>query len=198
MLMRTLVIGAVAWGFLSCAPVLSAWADGEETSRIAPEQMDGLVKRFRYVAPGLLCGGQPEPGALTILKKGGVRTIIDLRDSAHSTRNEEQVAKLLGLTYYNIPLSHHEKISSETITKYLSIVNDPQQQPVFMHCRAGRDRTAAMIAVYRLNKEGWTASKSYEEMVSSGFHTHFKELTTSVFDYAAQLGRPEKVPVFDD
>src|SRR4029453_10395332 len=138
----------------------------EESPRIAAEKMQGLVKRFRYVGPGLLCGGEPEPGALTIMKKGGVKTVIDLRDSNRSTRNEQQVARSLGLAYYNIPLSHRSKISSQAITKYLSIVNDPEQQPVFMHCHAGRDRTAAMIALYRLNKDGWTATKSYEEMVS--------------------------------
>jgi len=197
-LKRTLLIGAIACGLLSWAPWLPVSADADERSRIEPEKMDGLVKRFRYVSPGLLCGGQPAPGALTILKNGGVKTIIDLRDTEHSTRNEKQVAQLLGLTYYNIPLSHRAKISSETIAKYLSIVNDPKQQPVFMHCRAGRDRSSAMIALYRLNKDGWTATKSYEEMVTSGFHKHFKELTTSVFDYAAELGRPEKVPILDD
>lgn len=195
---RALIISAFACAILSGTQSLPVRADADESSRITPEQMQGLVKRFRHVAPGLMCGGQPDDGALAVLKKGGVKTVIDLRDSEGHAREEQKEACSLGLEYFNIALSHRKKISSQAISKFLSIVNDPEKQPIFIHCHAGRDRTSAMIAVYRLDKQGWTATRSYEEMVSAGFHTGFKELTASVFDYASQLGRPEKIPIIDD
>lgn len=206
MSIRALILSTFACAALCWVQALPVWADADTNAKadangswsITPEQMDGLVKRFRQVAPGLMCGGHPKEGGLQVLKKGGVKTIVDLRDSDGDSLKEQKEAESLGLEYVNIPISHRKKISSEAITKFLSIVNDPQKQPVFTHCHAGRDRTGAMIAVYRLDKQGWTATKSYEEMVSTGFHTGFKELTTSVFDYAAQLGRPEKIPVIDD
>jgi protein tyrosine/serine phosphatase len=191
---------------LTLALVLASFAgasygdddDDDAITEPALAKFQGYIPRMRTVAPGLLCGGQPEKGGLAMLKKQGVKTIINLRDSRRSAEKEQQEARSLGLNFVHIPLGHRGKITDDAISKFLAVVDNRDMQPVYVHCNAGKDRTAAMIGIYRLERDGWTASKSYEEMRSQGFHTGFKDLAQSVFDRAAKLGRPEPVPVVDD
>lgn len=172
--------------------------DDDAISEPALAKFQGYIPRMRTVAPGLFCGGQPEKDGLAMLKKHGVKTIINLRNSRRSAEKEQQEARSLGLNFVHIPLGHRGKISDEAISKFLSVVDNRDMQPVFVHCNAGKDRTNAMIGIYRLERDGWTATRSYEEMRSWGFHTGFKDLAGSVFDRAAKLGRPEQMPVLDD
>ena len=47
---------------------------------------------------------------------------------------------------------------------FLKLVNDPANQPVFVHCAGGRHRTGAMSAIYRITHDGWSADQAYLEM----------------------------------
>ena len=46
------------------------------------------------------------------------------------------------------------------VTQFLEIVNDPANQPVFVHCAGGRHRAGAMTALYRMTNEGWTPAQA--------------------------------------
>jgi hypothetical protein len=51
-----------------------------------------------------------------------------------------------------------------------------------------------MIAMYRINHDGWDANRAYAEMKSCGFRPYLVHLTAAVYDYSAQMGRPEATP----
>ena len=69
----------------------------------------------------------------------------------------------------------------------LALVRDPARRPIYVHCEHGVDRTGAMMAVYRMEDEGWSNADAYAEMVSYGAHMIFRDLRNFVKAY-----RPRK------
>lgn len=74
----------------------------------------------------------------------------------------------------NIPINPY-LFTDRHAVKFLQIVNDPENQPVFVHCRHGSDRTGTMVAIYRMAVENWPRSRAINEMLDPrfGFHSTF-------------------------
>jgi protein tyrosine/serine phosphatase len=138
---------------------------------------------FSQVAPGLLRGGQPTERGLRELKGLGVKTIISLRHNHSQVDWEHKQAELLGMNFRHLPMDGLHKIPSKTISDFLKIVENPVNQPVFVHCEYGLDRTGSLIAIYREEVQHWSAKHAYDEMVSKGFEKKYFWLADSVFDY---------------
>ena len=51
------------------------------------------------------------------------------------------------------------------------ITADPANWPVYVHCKGGRHRTGALLAVYRITRDGWTADQAFEEMKRYDFNS---------------------------
>src|SRR2546425_8612118 len=116
----------------------------------------------------------------------GVRTLIDLT-SDDSEANEKVMIQNAGMTYFRIPMTTHEVPTAAKLAAFLKIVNDPANQPVYVHCVGGRHRTGVMTAVYRMNQDGWTADQAFREMKQYKFgadflHPEFKDF---VYSYRA-------------
>jgi protein tyrosine/serine phosphatase len=45
-------------------------------------------------------------------------------------------------------------------------VDDPANQPVYVHCVGGRHRTGVMTAIYRMIDDKWTPDRAFQEMKS--------------------------------
>lgn len=56
------------------------------------------------------------------------------------------------------------------VDRFLAIVSDPTRHPVYVHCLHGVDRTGAMIAAYRIRRQGWTNHDALAEMEQFGAH----------------------------
>lgn len=162
---------------------------------------DDLPNYFK-VAPGLYRGGQPSPAGLATLKQSGVKTIVSFRHNKTLTDAESSEAKKLDLQFYSMPISGVNPPSTRLIKKFLEIVNNPQAQPVFIHCEEGVDRTGTMVAIYRIEDLHWSANEAYDEMLAHGFHTRYPWMADAVFDWAesehlSNRGRPLAVKVYD-
>jgi len=121
-----------------------------------------------------------------------VKTVIDL--TRDGREDEPGLVKRAGMNFYRIPLTTSEAPSSAAVTKFLNLVNDPANWPVYVHCQGGRHRTGVMTAVYRMTQDGWTADRAYNEMKQfnfEGFPGH-PELKHFVFDYYSQLSEDRK------
>jgi protein tyrosine phosphatase (PTP) superfamily phosphohydrolase (DUF442 family) len=129
-----------------------------------PSTIDG-VNNFAQVSPILYRGEQPTAGGFATLKKMGIKTIVNLR-SFHGDSDE---LKGLGLRYFHIYAKawHPE---DEDIVAFLKIVQDPQNQPVFVHCQQGSDRTGYSVAVYRMVEQGWSSDDAIAELHHFAFH----------------------------
>jgi protein tyrosine/serine phosphatase len=162
-------------------------------SALQPD-LGGLVPNFGVVSPQLWRGGVPKQGGIAELKKAGVKTIVNLMQDGQAVENERATARDLGMNFVHLPLNHFKVIKKDQVEKYLSVVRDPVNQPVFVHCNQGQDRAGTMVAIYRISEEGWSANKAYDEMLSYGFHPFFLGLTSSVYATANDVGRPEAMP----
>jgi protein tyrosine/serine phosphatase len=65
---------------------------------------------------------------------------------------------------------------------------NPDNQPVYIHCQLGQDRTGVVIAAYRMRVDGWSLSEAEAEMQSFGFNDLWFKLKKFVREYAESLG----------
>jgi tyrosine-protein phosphatase SIW14 len=91
--------------------------------------------------------------------------VIDLRGYRES---ERKIVRNLGMQY----VAMHWECSfpkDKTFAEFLALLRKNAGKKVFVHCRLGDDRTAMMIASYRMAEEGWSAEKAKLEMEKYGF-----------------------------
>ena len=147
------------------------------------------IKNFGKVNDNYFRGSQPTRSQMAALKAMGVKTIIDLRKDYVPA--ERQWANRLGLNYFNLPLLPGKAATKQQTEYFLSLVNDPANAPVYVHCRGGRHRTGALTAVYRMTHDAWTAEQAFEEMkkydVDGGFVGWSAVQKKFVFEFYEQL-----------
>ena len=135
------------------------------TTAQQPETKYEELPNFHRVSDHLYRGGQPKTGGLKKLSELGVKTIINLRGESDDTRAEEKEAASLGMQFFNIPMSSSGRPSEEQVRRVFEIIEEKEKAnaTVFVHCRRGSDRTGAIIAVFRIKHDGWTADRAIDE-----------------------------------
>src|SRR5262245_948351 len=94
------------------------------------------IRNFLRINQQFCTGGQPRLEHLAKLKSEGIKSIINLRQpSEHRADEESDMAKQLGLRYYNIPVEYRNP-KDEQVTEFLKLTDDPQNRPAFIHCTA--------------------------------------------------------------
>jgi protein tyrosine/serine phosphatase len=158
-------------------------AAGTATAALASITIDNFGK----IDDSYYRGGQPDRNEYPELAKLGVKTVIDLQADGHE--REKTLVEGAGMTFYRIPLTTSERPSDAAVKTFLSIVNDPGKQPVYVHCAGGQHRTGVMTAVYRMTKYGWNEDKAYDEMKQYKFETFLghPELRHFVHDFYSAL-----------
>jgi len=121
------------------------------------------LPNFGCVNSTLFRGAQPTEEGIKELAKRGVKTIIYLRDTDKNSEAEAGWAKKAGITFINVPLGNWLAPKDETMKKILDSINTHKNQPVFLHCSRGADRTGTVIAAYRISHDGWTADQAKDE-----------------------------------
>ena len=121
------------------------------------------LPNFQRVGDRLYRGGQPKRGGYERLARLGVKTVINLRDADEHARAEGVEARGAGLRYYNVPMGRLGRPSDAEVERVLRLIDAPENQPVFVHCHRGADRTGLVVAVYRMAHDGWTAERAQAE-----------------------------------
>ena len=127
---------------------------------------------------------QPTAEGLRAAEKLGVKTVIDLR--AFHSDADEAVGTKLKLERISFKTWHPE---DEDVIRFLKLATVRKNQPVFVHCQHGSDRTGMMVAIYRIVVQGWTKREAIEEMTQGnfGFHPVWKNLIA----YIEKLNIPD-------
>lgn len=126
------------------------------------------LPNFQQVNKNLYRGAQPPVESVKILADKGIKTIINLRGASDQTRAEEQQARALGMKFYNLELPPLSKPDFTQVDEALALINDPANQPVFVHCKHGEDRTGTVIACYRMTHDNWDDEQAITEAKKFG------------------------------
>ena len=121
------------------------------------------LPRFFKVSERFYRGAQPTADGFRRLKELGIKTIVNLREEDELEKAEKEAVERLGLQYHNISLPGLSRPTDEQVARVMKIIDDPENGPVFVHCRRGADRTGTIVAVYRISNEGWTGDKALTE-----------------------------------
>ncbi|MFA6148161.1 MAG: tyrosine-protein phosphatase [bacterium] len=169
-----------------CGPLADAGGVGMERVSERLFGLPGLTNVGR-VAPGIFRGAQPKPEGYATLKAMGVRTVVNLR----TRHGEREAVEAAGMRYVEIPMSFLKKVDPAAVRKALSVMTDPANQPVFLHCSRGVDRTGVVTAIYRIKVDGWSEADAEAEMEAFGFHEIWFQLKEFVRQYPeVQKGIP--------
>ena len=173
----------------------------EGTGRVVlsePDAGDPALQNLAVVRPGvLLRGAQPRAdreagidGYARLIDQHHVRTIVDLtntpvdnwirrlpRDcSAMTPRQRDEIRHVRMPSLEPFP-------SRAKLVELLRIARDPANQPVYLHCAKGENRTGALVAGYRVVVDGWDPADAKAEA------THFNELSIWKSDIDAFVDR---------
>jgi uncharacterized protein (TIGR01244 family) len=136
---------------------------------LQPRKSAQSLPHFLSVDECLYRGGQPTGAGFSRLAELGVKTVVSLRaEDVLGQRQEQQLVESLGMRWVHLPMRMYGRPSDEQVLTFLELVSDPSQQPVFVHCRKGEDRTGALVAIYRIARQGWEPERAYDEAVSLG------------------------------
>ncbi|RII25633.1 MAG: protein-tyrosine-phosphatase [Geobacter sp.] len=135
------------------------------------------------IAPGIYRGAQPGADGYATLKKMGIRTVIDFR----TTENDRQQVEAAGMRSILVPIQMDNKGLREKVDKVVALMADPANQPVFIHCRHGQDRTGIVSAAYRMKMDGWSLKDAETEMQAFGFNNVWINFKKFIRQYGAEL-----------
>ena len=129
------------------------------------------IENFGQINDHYYRGAQPKGDDFKALAALGVKMVIDL--AAEGDPGEEANARAAGMQFVRIPMTTHQAPSAAVIHQFLSLVDDPAKQPVYVHCIGGRHRTGVMTAIYRMTDDHWDASRAFREMKQYKFGAEF-------------------------
>ena len=151
-----------AWSMM---PTAFASFDSKDENRRGTAAV--TIENFGKVNDRIYRGAQPAGDHYRQLVEFGIKTVLDLRGDADL--GARSAAEKAGLKYINLPLESKEYPQADAAARFLEIVNNEENWPVYTHCAGGRHRTGAMIAVYRMSIDNWTVNQAYNEMKDYDF-----------------------------
>ncbi len=140
---------------------------------------DEDICNFHKVNSQVYRGGRPDPSAYPKLERLGVRTILSLEESGQAAKECDALARFNStlkpenrIDFVSFPITPMQisraGLSDEQVERLFQLIQKARK-PVFIHCYYGRDRTGAIIALYRMALEGVPYDKAYEEAVHYKF-----------------------------
>ncbi len=79
--------------------------------------------------------------------------------------------------------------TDEELDQFFSLATDRHNNPLWIHCQGGADRTGIMTALYHIEFNNWNKMEAIIDMISY-FHIPFRypKLTHYIFNYKRRYG----------
>jgi tyrosine-protein phosphatase SIW14 len=141
------------------------------------------LRNFRVVEPETIYrSGLLSPAGLErTVRERGIRTVVTLRAEEDGTlkhevdRAEEAQCRSLGihyekLTYRNWEAPNGPPPADRTVREFFAIMDRRKDLgPILIHCLAGKHRTGAYIALYRMEYQDWSNAEAMADMEDAGY-----------------------------
>ena len=139
------------------------------------ERRHRFPNRFAVVIPGrLFRGGFPTAGDVRNLKSDrGIQTIISLTGDKNEPKyeDEKRTAESLSIRLLRFPMPGNGCADFGDLDRAADALADalanPGKRPVFYHCDAGKQRSNALLAAYRMRAGRWSFDRALQELVQS-------------------------------
>lgn len=119
------------------------------------------VPHYRVVSPERLSrSGQPDRAGFRWLRLQGVRSVVNLRETADDA---DELRNLGFAGYLHLPIPRGQPPSSDEVEELLQFVSLVENWPVHVHCLLGASRTGTVIALIRLVFFDWTVEEALKE-----------------------------------
>jgi protein tyrosine phosphatase (PTP) superfamily phosphohydrolase (DUF442 family) len=151
----------LAAGPVVAAPIPPVPRPSEWATRVDGTSVNNLYR----IDDGLYRAAQPNARGFQELAGLGVKCVLDVAGGP----GDDAFVDKGSLKLFHVPMSAFG-LRDDRVLEALKIMADPQNRPLLIHCRQGADRTGAMVALYRVVVQGWTAEKAVEEMTRGGYH----------------------------
>ncbi len=124
------------------------------------------VKRGALYRSGQLSDRQFTEAA----RRYGIKTVVNLQMPGEEALAERALAKKLGVDFVNLPMPGDGLGQEWEFREFLRIMDDPERLPVLVHCARGTCRTGAAVAMYRLERDGWSLEDVTSELKRQTYH----------------------------
>jgi len=140
-------------------------------------------RNFAVVKPGVLyrSGQLSLTGLERIVHDHGIRTVVTLRDAevegarppdwreeAYCREQDIQYVRIRPRTWSAPPMGG--PVPAEAgLKRFMTLMDDPANYPVLVHCFAGIHRTGAYMAVYRMEVDRWDNAAALDELRACGY-----------------------------
>lgn len=180
------------------ALVLAILLTGAAGPAVAPAAAQSAIpiERFQRVDEGLYRGAQPSVEGFRRLRDLGVKVVVNLRMEPDVRKtNERQTVESLGMRFVHLPVedgnffTRSRRIPEIVIRAFFALLDDRSSGPVFVHCHRGADRTGALVAFYRVARQGWDNQRALKEARDIGLRSWYHGLQDQIsrFNLAALL-----------
>ena len=160
---------------LALVTVLTVGVAAEELRRAISHREEKLsldgVGNFGRMNTRLYRGAQPTDEGFAQLRSLGIDTVVRLSLGEEGSAAERAVVESLGMKFVNLPWSSVHDPNPDQIVAFLMLVKEHPNRKIFVHCKAGSDRTGTFVALYRIAVDHWTPARAIDEM--KAFHYRY-------------------------
>jgi protein tyrosine/serine phosphatase len=161
---------------------------------VQPATTGSKLKHFGEVDTGVYKGSRPTTDAdFRFLQSLHVKYIVDVEVPVLPWESylERQKARKYGITVLlglmnASPISPSEK----HVDHILAILHDDGHQPVYFHCKWGRDRTAIIAALYKMYFENMSEQEAMQYLRDEGYGFKFGWLRAGLTRYVRKHPTP--------
>lgn len=134
-----------------------------------------VVDRDEEGQPILIRSPQPDEDDLCELhQEHGIKTVLNLRGGSNPDRSwyqeERRGVEAIGAEWVHLGISGSRPPLPEELEAFFSLVEDRERWPILLHCQGGIHRTGALVALYRMQYEGWPNERAVAEMEDRYFN----------------------------
>jgi uncharacterized protein (TIGR01244 family) len=140
------------------------------------------IRNYSRVDATVGCGGATDPAAMSVLRKEGYVSVINLRLANEEGANVDAgraAAQAAGLKYIHLPFNAAMP-DAKVIDSFLATVADKSNQPVYIHCGSA-NRVGGVWMIKRVLQDKWTLDRALAEAQAIGLNN--PALQTFATDY---------------